>query len=94
MLVIELTYLQPIAVVERWLTQHQNFLDRYFSSGAFIASGAKVPRDGGIILAMVNRDDIQSIIEQDPFYQHGVAEYRIREFQVSRSNNALTPLLD
>jgi uncharacterized protein YciI len=47
----------------------------------FIASGRKIPRTGGVILAKAkNKEELNAIIEQDPFYRNGVAEYEVTEF--------------
>ena len=48
-------------------------------------SGRKIPRDGGIIIAVgASRDEIQSIIQEDPFHSHGLADFRIIEFRASQ----------
>ena len=52
----------------------------WFGSVGALCSGL-----GGIILAMGNsRQQIQTIIEEDPFYQHGLADFRIVEFRASQ----------
>ena len=48
-------------------------------------SGRKIPRDGGIILAVgKSREEIEAIAAQDPFCQKGVADFRVIEFRVSQ----------
>ncbi|RSS96661.1 hypothetical protein EF903_02970 [Streptomyces sp. WAC05292] len=51
MFVMELTYIAPLEAVEEQLDAHMAWLDAHYASGVFLASGRKVPRDGGIILA-------------------------------------------
>jgi len=42
-------------------------------------------RDGGIILAVgKDRAEIEAIVEDDPFHQHRLAEFRIIEFRASQ----------
>jgi hypothetical protein len=41
-----------------------------------------MPRDGGIILAVgETRQQIEAIVEEDPFHQRGLADFRIIEFR-------------
>ena len=50
-----------------------------------IPSSRKVPRDGGIILAVgQSREEIESIAAQDPFVTNGLAEARVIEFRASQ----------
>ena len=70
MLLIELTYKKPIDEVNNFLDQHRSFLNKYYENGIFLASGPKNPRAGGIIIAVANREAINTIILEDPFYQY------------------------
>ena len=48
-------------------------------------SGRKIPREGGIILAVgESRQEIEAIAQQDPFYTQGLADIRIIEFRASQ----------
>lgn len=86
MFIISVTYQQPLEVVEQHLADHLAFLDRYFAAGTFVASGRKVPRTGGIILATsVTKEQLTAILQEDPFKQHGVASYEIIEFEPNRT---------
>ena len=91
MFVIDLTYKVPLDQIDEYMESHAQFLDAHYGFGTFIASGRKVPRDGGIILATANsREDVEAIIKQDPFYQHQLADYKITEFVVSKKATHLT----
>jgi len=86
MFIVSVTYQQPLEVVDQHLADHLAFLDRYFSQGTFIASGRKVPRTGGIILATgVTREQLDAILLEDPFNQHKVARYEVTEFEPNRT---------
>ncbi len=90
MFVMELTYTAPIEAVEEELDAHITWLDTYYASGVFIASGRKVPRDGGIILAAgVSRAEVERIAEEDPFTIAGVCSYRITEFIATKTSSDL-----
>ena len=67
------------------MAAHVKFLKRYYASGKFLVSGRKIPRDGGIILADgTSREEMQAIIEEDPFHARGLADFRIIEFRASQ----------
>src|ERR1700681_3109827 len=85
MFVIELTYKADLAEIDAHMAAHVIFLKKYYAAGNFLVSGRKVPRDGGIILAVgKNRPQIEAIIEEDPFFDHGLADFRIIEFRASQ----------
>jgi uncharacterized protein YciI len=78
---ISLTYKCPLEEVDKLLDAHVAYLKQEYDNGNFIASGRKLPRTGGVILATVEtRDQLQTIIEKDPFHRAGVAEYDVTEF--------------
>jgi len=85
MFVIELSYKADLAEIDAHMAAHVRFLKKYYASGNFLVSGRKIPRDGGIILAVgTNRQEIEAIIQEDPFYAHGLADFRIIEFRASQ----------
>ena len=88
MFIIELTYKADLAEIDAHMGAHVAFLKKYYASGNFLVSGRKIPRDGGIILAVgTSRQQIEAIVEEDPFYQHGLADFRIIEFRASQRAN-------
>ena len=91
MYIISLTYIKPLEEVDVLLEEHVVYLKEQYDLGHFLASGRKVPRTGGVILARgVSREDIETIITLDPFYRHGVAEYEITEFCPTMTVDELT----
>ena len=84
MLIVDLTYIQPLAQVEKHLADHRQFLSQHYAQGNFLASGPKDPRTGGIIIALVDLEAMNDIIAKDPFYIHQVAEYKITSFDPVR----------
>lgn len=85
MFVIELTYKADLQEIDAHMAAHVRFLKKYYASGNFLVSGRKIPRDGGIILAVAQRrQEIEAIIQEDPFYAHGLADFRIIEFRASQ----------
>ena len=85
MFVIELIYKADLTAIDAHMAAHVRFLKKYYASGHFLVSGRKVPRDGGIILAVgQNRQEIETIVREDPFCVHGLADFRIIEFGASQ----------
>jgi uncharacterized protein YciI len=95
MFVIELIYKADLAEIDAHMADHVRFLKKYYASGNFLVSGRKIPRDGGIILAVgQNRQQIQAIIEEDPFYARGLADFRIIEFRASQRADDIQKRID
>ena len=89
MFIFSLTYVKPLSEVERFLPAHIQFLDEHYKKNLFMCSGRKIPRTGGVILC--NCADIveaRSIMEKDPFYKEGIAQYDIIEFVPSKTSEA------
>ncbi|GGY05136.1 YciI family protein [Paludibacterium paludis] len=95
MYIVELTYLKPLADIETHLEVHRRYLDEEYASGLFLASGPKVPREGGVILASggVSRQDLESALSRDPFRRHGLAEYRVTESTPVKTHPAVRDIL-
>lgn len=96
MFIVSLTYKAPLAEIDANLATHRAFLDRHFATGAFLASGPKQPRTGGVILATVaDRATLEGILNEDPFKRLDLAHYSVEEFDITRNDAALAaPLLD
>lgn len=85
MFLIELTYIKDLNQVDHFLKEHVDFLDRNYTEGNLIFSGRKSPRSGGILLVGLDgRDQVETIISEDPFHREGIADYRIIEFTPSK----------
>lgn len=85
MFVIELIYKAELSAIDAHMKPHMAFLKKYYAAGNFLVSGRKIPRDGGIILAVgKDKQQLESIMKEDPFCKHGLAEVRIIEFRASQ----------
>jgi uncharacterized protein YciI len=85
MFVIELSYKADLVEIDAHMAAHVRFLKKYYASGHFLVSGRKIPRDGGIILAVgKDRQEIEVIVKEDPFYARGLADFRVIEFRASQ----------
>ena len=85
MFVIELIYKADLREIDAHMRTHVRFLKKYYAAGNFLVSGRKIPREGGIILAVgKSREAIEEIMREDPFHEHGLADFRIIEFRASQ----------
>ena len=95
MFVIDLNYIVPLEEIDGHMKEHVIFLNKYYKKNIFIASGRKVPRTGGIILALgESAEQIAAVMDEDPFCVHNLATYSITEFLTSQSNPDLKKLLE
>ena len=94
MFVVDLHYTAPLERIDEAMGEHVRFLKKYYSKNVFVASGRKVPRTGGIILAVASSmDEIRMIMETDPFYTRKLTSFTITEFRTSQHHPDLTNLL-
>ncbi len=95
MFVIELLYKADLAEIDANMRAHMAFLKQQYKAGRFLISGRKVPREGGIILAVGdNREQIEALVKEDPFVARGLADFRVIEFRVSQRADSVDALLD
>jgi uncharacterized protein YciI len=89
MFIIELTYKVSPEEIDRNLKPHMEYVEKYYGTGHFLASGRKEPRDGGIIFAKADsRSRMEDIVSKDPLNISGMAEYRIIEFKATKNIKA------
>jgi uncharacterized protein YciI len=93
MFLIELTYKVPFSEIEPFLAQHMAFVEKGYASGHFLASGRKVPRDGGLIFCQAaSKQEVEELMQQDPFVYQNLVELRVIEFVTSRTTAGLAGL--
>lgn len=94
MFIINLHYIVPPQELDEHMGDHVQYLSKYYQQNVFIASGRKVPRTGGIILAVgKSKEEIEKILQEDPFYVHQLAEFTITEFLTSQQHPELKTFL-
>ena len=87
MFVIELIYKADLEEIDAHMAAHVRFLKKYYASGHFLVSGRKIPRDGGIILAVgesreeliIDRDRLMAALARVPKGQRAVLVLRYWE---------------
>ena|SRR3990167_5325987 len=94
MFVLHLTYKVPLIEVDHYITAHRDYLDYHYKQGHLIASGPLTPRTGGIIIvAMKTKQEVNALIQQDPFYLAEIADYSILEFTPIKHCTELTTII-
>ena len=84
MFIVTLTYLKPVAEIDALMPGHIEWLDQGYDSGLFIASGRRIPRTGGVILARSGDEQaLRDKLARDPFVIHGAARCDVVEFAAS-----------
>jgi uncharacterized protein YciI len=95
MFVIELIYKADLAEIDAAMRAHMAYLKKYYAAGQFLISGRKVPREGGIILALgESREEVEARVREDPFVSRGLADFRVIEFRESQRADSIDALLD
>jgi len=81
MFIVRVNYTSGLDEIDALLERHIAYLNEYYAKGNFLLSGRQEPRTGGVIIARASsREELQTILAQDPFHQAGVAEYLVTEF--------------
>jgi uncharacterized protein YciI len=95
MFVIELIYKAELSEIDAHMKAHMTYLKKYYAAGHFLVSGRKIPRDGGIILAVCkDKQQREAIVKEDPFCKHGLADFRIIEFRASQRADDIQRRID
>ena len=95
MFVIELTYNAALTKIDAHMPAHMKFLKKYYASGHFVVSGRKIPREGGVIIAVgASREEIEAIMREDPFVSHQFATFRVIEFRASQRADDIQKRID
>ena len=84
MFIVTLTYLKPVAEIDALMHDHVEWLEGGYADGLFVASGRRIPRTGGVILARSGDEQaLRDKLARDPFVIHGAARCDVVEFTAS-----------
>ncbi len=91
MFIVTITYTQPIEAIEERTVEHRAWLDQHVASGLIIAAGPMVPRTGGslVVRSGGTKQELETLLKDDPFQVHGLADYTVTEFKAGKLNPAL-----
>ncbi len=94
MFIINLHYTAPLEQLDAHMSDHVKFLQKQYKQNNFMASGRKVPRTGGIILAVgESTEAVEKIMSEDPFCAHHLAEITVTEFLTSQMHPEFRKML-
>ncbi len=94
MFILSLTYKVALEEADRHMEAHLAWVKEGYVSGMFLASGRKVPRTGGVILAKGVREAVEAFCAKDPFAIHQIADYEITEVALTTVVDGLEALKD
>lgn len=92
MIILSLTYKADIAQADVHMQPHMEWVKQGYERGWFLASGRKVPRTGGVIIAKGDRAEIEAFVALDPFVIHGIADYDITEVAMTTVTEGVAAL--
>ena len=94
MFVIMVHYIKPLEEIDKHLEAHRGFLDDGYKAGIFLASGPRIPRTGGVILAQAaSLEELMTFMNKDPFNLAGAATYEFVEFTPLKFDPRLKQIL-
>ncbi|MDR1874620.1 MAG: YciI family protein [Synergistaceae bacterium] len=95
MIVVIVSYIKPLEEVERFTAEHREYLGQYLASRRILLFGRRTPPVGGVILFnMKDAQEVDKIMQQDPFYVNGVSRYEIIDFTPRRFDERIAGILE
>lgn len=95
MFIINLTYKAELEQVDKYLQEHVNYLNTQYELGNFLMSGRKIPRSGGVIISPIREvEQLNEILNQDPFKINDIANYEVTEFVASKTREDINFLTE
>lgn len=92
MIILSLTYKADIAQADVHMQPHMEWVKQGYERGWFLASGRKIPRTGGVIIAKGDRAEIEAFVALDPFVIHAIADYDITEVAMTTVTEGVATL--
>lgn len=93
--VVVLTYVALIEQIDAAGKDHVAWLQRGYDQGVFLASGRRVPRTGGIILASAaSVEEVHAWMHQDPFQSRGLATAEIYPFEANMMSDGMKAAIE
>ena len=90
---VSLTYTAPLDEIDAAMKRHVAWLTAAYDNDLVIASGRKVPREGGVIVMRGERPAVEALVATDPFVAEGLATAEVTAFTASMVAPALAELL-
>ncbi|KLG17871.1 hypothetical protein YA52_15860 [Enterobacter roggenkampii] len=85
-----LTYIKPLEEIDAVIPAHVEWLKKGYADGIFLASGRRIPRTGGVILAKCESlVSLEERLREDPFQKLKLATVEIIPFEPSMKTDLL-----
>ncbi|WP_047647501.1 YciI family protein [Enterobacter asburiae] len=82
--IVILTYIKPLDEIDAAIPAHVEWLKKGYAEGIFLASGRRIPRNGGVILAKCESlAFLEERLREDPFQKLKLATIDIIPFEPS-----------
>ncbi|ECG0110747.1 hypothetical protein DDQ45_25775 [Salmonella enterica] len=92
--VVVLTNVKPPEEVDSQIPEHVEWLKKGYSDGVFLASGRRVPRNGGVIIAKCDSaESLEERLRQDPFQKLNIAKAEMIPFEATMKAEHLENIL-
>lgn len=88
------TYKKPIETVDLYRPSHVQFIQKQIENKRVIMTGRQNPPLGGVIVFNVKtKEQVESILQEDPYIKADLAKYQIIEFNPGLCDEAFEPFL-
>ena len=88
--IVILTYIKPLDEIDAAIPAHVEWLKKGYAEGIFLASGRRIPRNGGVILAKCESlASLEERLREDPFQKLKLATVEIIPFEPSMKTELL-----
>jgi uncharacterized protein YciI len=75
------SYTAPLEAVNVQLDNHREWLRSHYEAGRILVSGRRSPINGGVIVIRAeSRDEVETLLADDPYVRHGLVSYEIYAF--------------
>lgn len=88
--IVILTYIKPLEEIDEAIPAHVEWLKKGYAEGIFLASGRRIPRNGGVILAKCQSlASLEEHLREDPFQRLKLTTVEIIPFEPSMKTELL-----
>lgn len=94
MFIVDIEFTTSLEIVNQYVMEHRAWLDEKYKEGLLLCSGPKEPRTGGVIVALcTNKNAVDNLIKEDPYYNNKIANYKITEFLPNKYHSQIKELI-
>lgn len=87
-------YLKSFEEVSVLLQEHRAYLKKGYENGVLLASGPRIPKDGGVIIGLFHsKTEAEQFSKSDPYVINNLARYEIFEFEPVLHSDVLSGIL-